>query len=911
MPTRRGFRQKGAVTSLAGSRLPVGTPSVPDLRSEHSLQPPTPSRNSHRPNSAASSRTDVDSTDHHHHSMLSNPIDMVAPTPNVLSLAEARLRRQNERIQQADPTIVHPLVSDRARPISRAKGKPAQHNLDPSNNSSRERDPSDGGVPVSEVRINTYHTSHDGNLPARPYSSLSQHTASTTASGSKAIERLDGATIDDAGFQIIARRGNRRIVSELGAYEEKPEEKQATVEATVDQKEILKVFAIVLPGIDFLNSFVGHREGQVQFIQHPNGDVSAHIWSNTSNVWDNLGHFSNIRKKIEGQLAGDQLKGETAYQKMQQNTLAYFRTIAKQREAYMGDLEFGQPEIKQLLPEPVKKPSPPIISKEPAKVSPPVVKSTSRVQASAPPFQPSVSAFKASSYQELLAHTQAPNMDPYYPVAVPRMTADSDYSLYYTSPPRQQAGKIDMASYYPAVPTRSVAPKIEDPFNIPAASYADLYNKSGPEYRGGTVAGPARKPPPAPAGSCGLHHPGGSARFPFKEPLPMPYKFPAENSPPCSTRLNTLPYDFEPPRVAGTGPTAAERRNLSIVSNDASHPNHSNPILLHRENMREKLFAISDRAVSRSQSRDNLVSMSGGSARRSFMHDPFQADDSGDENVYQTPSRQTHGGGKAAQLNSILARHRPAENSAVTPLRHFSASDMPIGWIDSQLTPQPVADKEDILADSTPDYDASNRIPLARRFISESHGFNADPRACWPFVKPAMNMTPEEELRDWWTSGNKFARQESYYQSIKALSAVPATSPPAMQEKEKLYRIANPSQPSPSTAGQGGVSTENSSPSTTTQPTPTTKDDFLTRLLIPVYENLLGYVDGPPERRRDYWCHWKQAPEWAVDRSGNGNDSFFETPGLSPVKTRGAECRADSRAAGVAVPIGAGLRGRW
>ena len=54
----------------------------------------------------------------------------------------------------------------------------------------------------------------------------------------------------------------------------------------------------------------------------------------------------------------------------------------------------------------------------------------------------------------------------------------------------------------------------------------------------------------------------------------------------------------------------------------------------------------------------------------------------------------------------------------------------------------------------------------------------------------------------------------------------------------------------------------------------TVKSDAMTRMLIPVWENLASYMQDPFEKRRDYFSQWKPAPEWAIDR--NGNTSFYD-----------------------------------
>ncbi|KAL9084583.1 MAG: hypothetical protein Q9165_008009 [Trypethelium subeluteriae] len=99
-----------------------------------------------------------------------------------------------------------------------------------------------------------------------------------------------------------------------------------------NRNEVFKVFGNSLPGPDFLQHTTGSQEGQVQFIQHPNGDVSAHQWTASLYQWTNLGQYSNTRKRIEGQLASDRIRGQSSSMLSQLDSVAYFRAVALQRE---------------------------------------------------------------------------------------------------------------------------------------------------------------------------------------------------------------------------------------------------------------------------------------------------------------------------------------------------------------------------------------------------------------------------------------------------------------------------------------------------------------------------------------------------------------------------------------------------
>ncbi|OCL06366.1 hypothetical protein AOQ84DRAFT_411290, partial [Glonium stellatum] len=101
------------------------------------------------------------------------------------------------------------------------------------------------------------------------------------------------------------------------------------------EDEIIQIFGRRLPDPIYLQQVMGKVDGEVTFIGHPNRDVSAHQWSAASFQWSNIGQFSHIRHKVEGQLASDRLRGQTIGMSMPQNTLAYFKAIAEQRGMIM------------------------------------------------------------------------------------------------------------------------------------------------------------------------------------------------------------------------------------------------------------------------------------------------------------------------------------------------------------------------------------------------------------------------------------------------------------------------------------------------------------------------------------------------------------------------------------------------
>ncbi|KXT17410.1 hypothetical protein AC579_5747 [Pseudocercospora musae] len=360
MPAHHRPRTRRSAQAPVG-RLPVGTPSL----AKHIAEPKTArSNNSHSdndtPTNTAFNTAAMSDVENHE---------------SAAARAEAKLRRQQERIQQADPMN---------KPVEKPRPSRKQAQWKPLDLSDLMPPPP---LPnVDEVRVNRYPAQSRDTSLSRSMSSLSQQTAAT---GGIEMDRNDSATIyDTAGFQMYTgRRRTRQAMTDQSSNTEPPvHDKPKTVEAEYDQDEILKVFKKQLPGLDYLTTNAGMADGEVHFVQHPNGDVSARIWSAKDYEWCPIGHFSNIRKKVEGQLAGDRLKGETAYQKLQQNTLAYFRILSKQREALAMGKAFGQNEIKQALPEPPQ----PVFLNPFAKTEDPfhVSQASSAIKATAKPYEP-------------------------------------------------------------------------------------------------------------------------------------------------------------------------------------------------------------------------------------------------------------------------------------------------------------------------------------------------------------------------------------------------------------------------------------------------------------------------------------------------------------------------------------------
>ncbi|KAM3422208.1 hypothetical protein BST61_g2573 [Cercospora zeina] len=657
MPARRAAPQ---ARHLPIRRLPLGTPE---------LDPVRPLSRS----SAPSSSKDIPDTPQLHESTrASSP--RAAMSTSDMALAHAKLRRQQERIQQAEAALYNPPPAEKLEKArndaSRNKAKLAWKPVDAS----------ESGV---EVRINKY-----------------------LAPSSHADLRETSARDDGSGFQLMTRHGPRapKAPVHVSTYGDRPEmEQQKTVEAAYDKKEILDVFRQELPPPDFLGTTGGVTNGHVQFVQHPNGDVAAHMWSLANFAWDNIGHFSNIRKKTEGQLAGDRLKGETAYQKLQQHTLAYFRVLAKQREASVTGAPFGQDNIKSALPEPTP--------------------------AASPERDGSKTAFKYAP------STSSDHAEPAPLTARVAPPTDSRISSAQERPPTQPM---------------ALTSRQEDPFSTNANEYLSAFNwQPSLSHEKSTASG--------------VHH-----------------------IPPTQERRHD------------TGPESTPTR----------------------EALRDQLHKTVDIAVKRSLSQANLA--------RTVLHDPMRAAERDDHFHSMSP---------------------PA----------FPVNNLCWNWQDSQRTSGgdihiPTDRKTSVLTiGSVPDVDVEPFMtpkPQDTRRLRPVVPLK-------PVAKPAKKSY-DDELRDWWTGGTKFTRQEELFRAV-------------MNSTPQLSHSSISSSAASSHSGAAGSRRTTSASSTSSCFSETN-----TRILIPVYENLASYVQGPIEQRRDYWCRWSQPPEWCIDRGPNGNKSFFD-----------------------------------
>ncbi|KAK5113134.1 hypothetical protein LTR85_010952 [Meristemomyces frigidus] len=801
-----------------------------------------------------------------------------------MSLAQAKLARQTKRIQDAEAALLAPNLNERQ--ASRGKGKvwkPFDFNTDATQADTE----IDIRAPMAETRVNVFRAHTRDSSISRSMSSMSQRTTGTIASDA---ERQDSGFVDGSGFQVFTGRKTRRNMEQLSAYEDKPEEKQTTVEATFDPRQIYDVFGNALPAPEFMEQNLGYKDGQLQFIQHPNGDVSAHQWSSSRYIWENIGQFSNIRKKIEGQLAADRLKGETAYQTLQQHTLAYFRTVAKQREASVMGLPFGSKEIQALMPD-----------IRPVQAAPTPKKSVTAVEVPIPPPENMTITHDdtASSTTDSRSHV-GPDQ-PYSYEGYPGYTGYGGY-----------AGQQYQYGYQyqpPTGPRAERQPRLQNPYNhtmqdpfYSASSYRSTYGQPAAfGAQTGAYSGYAQ-----PSGA-GEKQPALNYDWHF----PAPGADPSQNQPSAST-LNEMANakDMYDARNANQGladyyvrkngsqfssaePAGRTSEHLHTSSSayaetsaSSARPKPVTP-LSSRTAIRDQLRKIGDQAKERSLSQANI---------RTVLYDPFRTqssanaehDDTSESVKQHSPEIKrtvANPSGLPAHLQLPAARHTstgPTFSAAVGAPRLT-----PIGSVENLKQSSPDTywskRKDDINDSSEQDQ------PTPQNFKGPFFGdYPGMPGSSSKEKPPApATRTYDEELKDWWTNGKTFARQEEFYQRVKEshrdadLLHTMSSSPPS------LVPIGTPARKAASSTGLSVG----------------TSDDPMTRLLIPVLENLSSYVQGPVEKRRDYFSQWCQPPDWCIDRSPTGNLSFFDSEWGQPP----ARVGRDPRYRPMPTPAGGGV----
>lgn len=790
-----------------------------------------------------------------------------------LSLAEAKLERQNKRIETANAALTsHPPVEKPKQRKPKA-WKPFGFGTEiPTSNQAQA-----SGLAKVESRINIFRAPSQGAPLSRPVSRISTHTQQSTASE---FERRDSSFLEADDFQLFA--GRRKGRQGTGASEEKPSSQYATVEATFSKRAITEVFGNELPGPAFMDSTPGTANGQLQFIQHPNGDVSAHQWSSSRFGWENVGQFSNIRKRIEGQLAAFRLKGETASQAVQQNTLAYFRAVAKQREADVMGLLFGPKEIAACLPDtrpPATAPTGPrrVTSKVEMPERPSTMMSRQDSQSSHPVAGSDVQFSNISS-------SSASDHMPRAPMQSVQANPRFNPALNFVPKPRTSEHEdpfVSATPFHGAYGGVSTAydhhvPSFQHPYYqhwAPPMGYhhGPVAHMQNNYYCGQTYAQPA---PAVPADQVNMAEQIGRLRM--KQSSAYESRQHGFSSAPIVAPQSTVSI-ARPPSPREVVPPVVQSKPASPLET--------------RTAMREHVIKMGEQAKERTKSQANI---------RTVLYDPFQDHA---QKVHASKSEE------AARVASQPSKQDPfpmrqaialpaecqkaAQNSFGLPALSLdvapglnglgSTAHNPFPTTLAPSVRMPVPSAPSILGDDLPHISPDRK----RDFRRAPGKGDAKPLLSMLTSSPSsstpINIWDPDELDDWFWGGKKFSRQTDFAATMNASDATPHRR----KKPSTIKPIGPPSRQQP-------------------MPDSTPETNFLTtRHLIPVLENLAQYVQGSTESRRDCFCQWTKAPEWTIDRSANGNDSFFDNQWGQPPARIGRDPRYQPMPRNVDVRFGA------
>lgn len=795
---------------------------------------------------------------------------MASSQPVQTSLAAAKLERQNKRIADANAALNLHIQPEKPRKSPRVKGKAAPSDEQSSGGADR------FGSSTKHSRLTSTDTPS-----TRSLSRISQHTVASVASGTDRSD--DQGDSDD--FQVFTgRRGKTNQVG-LNPRENKYEPQQATVAASFSKREIYEVFGNELPSPGFIERNPGLQDGQVQCIQHPNGDVSAHQWSTSRYEWENIGQFSNIRKRIEGQLASVRLKGETASQALQQHTLAYFRVLAKQREAATMDLPFGFKEINAALPTRRTKAASPSTFGRKASLQSPASPAKSQESQSEPSKQPTgIPTLKAPTRDLSDASIpKGPRAMMQQAMSIPGAHSIRDFQNVPDNQPEDPFVSYMAYSNANAYGAHSTNTYGAHSINTYGAHSSHTY---GAHSTGNHLTQAPSYTPYAGAWAVGYQ----PSHWQYNMPTATSAQYSASQHPyyeypPYDRELND--YQQYGTQLYGMGirPPPGLTLAAQTDTDDTVEPqqitwrndsNHSTSSQETRSMMRDALMRMPEQAMERNKSQSNF---------RTVLHDPLRSQPCmGDREEKEAEGAKQQPETPPKVVMPSLDRRceqtsYPNPSLLVNPEHRPHASGLRQLVNDSSPLP------DYFLRDSSPDRDWQRKPPMRYEMGSSAlagkptpQNFNgpffADHLPTNPFtpkVKAEPKTSREEELNEWWWSGNKFKRQEEFYQSIKASAKAPVSP-----------RKFHPGIATPLTPGAQGKSASQSQGES---------DDGITRLLVPVLENLLAYVQGPPERRRDYWCQWVKPPDWCIDRSPEGNNSFFDTKWGQPPARVGRDPR--------------------
>ena len=584
----------------------------------------------------------------------------------------------------------------------------------------------------------------------------------------------------------------------------------------------IQIFGRRLPDPIYLQQVMGTIDGEVTFIGHPNRDVSAHQWSAASFQWSNIGQFSHIRRKVEGQLASDRLRGQTIGMSIPQNTLAYFKAIAEQRGMIMMEkscLEKQQPserfsEVGFMMPH-VRAPID--LSRRPTLTESNNFGSLSSASGPAPggrfPTLGNLAVAREARLSQwpptalsLLSNMDTLADDPF--ITSNQFQSSMPASAAMTTPPNRGS----------AVPSHLAG--MDFNFEFPSRTT----NQWKPDS------------PQTPAGD--------EARKEFfarqEQERIRQDLWPQERQ----AALQEICVGED-----AAGSLEGSSQNCKIFGQEQEFsPEH----IFKRERLKERLYEFGNLAGSRAGiTAANRVAIPDLTATIVPTYNCAPAFPPG----FEPPPLPT----QASQTSKLNANAPPYNriNFLNSPPPHTSSDSPTLTNATATTTNLKFSEPDTIRPSHVPEIapGLAQQAPTPQNFTGP---FFADtiPTAHAPTTPLAPRLAEPEKLEMWWTNGQQPARQEAFYRSIMSTAAANA-------------RIRG---------GSGGGGGGGNANTTSGSSSGTNSNSITNRLLVPLYENLRLYADesgGSARPRNFYSRHFAPPPPYAIDRASRANETFF------------------------------------
>ncbi|GAB7337409.1 hypothetical protein MBLNU457_g2751t1 [Dothideomycetes sp. NU457] len=758
------------------------------------------------------------------HTEKSNAWPDLSDQRHARKIAEEKLRRQNERITQTDQVLAA-ISSSKPKRRSRAKAwKP----LDLTESSDEHADSDDQAGPGA-----FYNDDYAKKL-------LSMHLAYQPYNSSRYSQDTMGMyQVPEYEHWQYVTRNTKAHASGLNAYQIQLDVSTPTVAASYNKHEINDVFGNELPSPSYCTANTGGSNGQVQFCIHPNGDVSAHQWSGSLYQWINIGQYSNIRKKTEGQMANERLIGETETQSLQQNTLAYFRLVAKQREAQVTGNALAPKEIQSAL------------SSSHARNVKPYSELTNATQG-----ETSTPGEKLNSFGTTSNKTKT------------RIT--SHETLHKSPTPSPYVSRNDHSSSSSGIRSRLADLKFGSmPASQPGSRGPQSRTYSTPDFAPNNLASAGLERSTSFPTQTERQRSGSYMSHLVESPMllegsPFDTYFPSSSM----TSLNSRRSELTEPRDYYTGPSFMPAVYAESQSSTYDYASRYDKSYLDDANSRISSAGRGTYKDMLQKTADSATARGSSVTQKTLLEQlPEKADDASKvSNV--TKSIVPMATQLGASVNFKAAFAPPGLNKPTGPRSELlEGTETEGSW-----TRRPV----DVVTVKLP--------PMANEDLA-LHSRPTPQNFEGPFFQGLTELNDttnnqerhDQQLSEWFHSGKvKAERHDDLFGHIMAQA----------NSADLKTEAATPSR-DPGVIG---------GPKTSATAVPNIKpepkfNETLTRLLIPVIENLKFFVEGPESTRRGWDARFVTSPEWCVDKSEKGNLSFFEKEWVQPPKRIGRDQR--------------------